>query len=336
MSNYLYFLFLFYILFLFLKSNVIGNKLQVLSKPDFIRKLQKKPVPQVGGIIFFLVIISLAIIDSKIILLSLKGLVPSAGMNIFLFFVSFFLLFFVGFIDDRKNLDPTNKLVFLIFVAYILLSSISLNDKFYLRLSFYKNIDLFGFHNLVLIFFFVFLTNALNMFDGLNLQSSIIFLTVNIYIFFYLGFEPLIAIIIIFLFIFTFFNYKNQAYLGDCGVYLLTFTTFNFLLKIYKNENFKVSLDELFILLILPICDCIRVILLRIYQKSNPFLGDRKHFHHLILNKFSYNFSLFVIAIGTLMPIVFYKILNLGFLVSLLFFTLYYFLSLNIKGMKSE
>ena len=336
MSNYLYIFFLFFILVLFLKSNLIGNKLRVLSEPDSIRKFQERPVPQVGGIIFFLVIISLAIIDSKIILLSLKELVPSVGINIFFFFISFFLLFFVGFIDDRKNLDPKNKLVFLIFIAYILSSAISLNDKIYIRLSFYKNIDLFGFHNLVLIFFFVFLINVLNMFDGLNLQSSIIFLTVNIYIIFYLGFEPLIAIIIIFLLIFSFFNYKNQAYLGDCGIYLLTFTTFNFLLKIYKNEVFKVSLDEFFILLILPICDCVRVILSRLNQKSSPFLGDRKHFHHLILNKFSYNFSVFVIAIGTLMPIVLYKIFNLGFFVSLLFFIFYYFLSLNIKGLKSE
>ena len=156
MSNYLYIFFLFFILVLFLKSNVIGNKLKVLSEPDSIRKFQERPVPQVGGVIFFLVIISLAIIDSKIILLSLKELVPSFGTNIFFFFISFFLLFFVGFIDDRKNLDPKTKLVFLIFIAYILSFAISLNDKIYIRLSFYKNIDLFGFHNLVLIFFLFF------------------------------------------------------------------------------------------------------------------------------------------------------------------------------------
>lgn len=53
MSKYLYILFFFFILVLFLKSNLIGNKLKVLSKPDFTRKFHKNAVPQVGGIIFF-------------------------------------------------------------------------------------------------------------------------------------------------------------------------------------------------------------------------------------------------------------------------------------------
>jgi len=336
MSNYLYIFFLFYILVLFLKSNVIGNKLRVLSKPDSIRKFQERPVPQVGGIILFLVIISIAIIDSKIILLSLEELVSSTGINRFFFSLSFFLLFIVGLIDDRKNLDPKSKLVLLIFIAYILLSSIALKETTYIRLSFYKNIDLFSFNNLVLIFFFVFLINMLNMFDGINLQSSITFLVINIYLIFYLGFEPLILIIIIFLLIFSFFNYKNLAYLGDCGIYLLTFITFNFLLKIYKNESLKVSFDEFFILFILPIFDIFRVIFLRLKEKKNPLVGDRMHFHYLILDKFGYKLSIVIIFIGILMPITFYKIINLGFFVSFAFFILYYFLSLYIKGFKSK
>jgi UDP-GlcNAc:undecaprenyl-phosphate GlcNAc-1-phosphate transferase len=334
MSNYLYFFFFFYICFLFIKSDVIGDRLKVLSKPDSIRKFEKKPIPQVGGIILFLLIIFLAIIDLNIILLSLKGLVPGIGVNKFLFSISFFLLFFIGFIDDRKDLDPKTKLVLLIFVAYILLSSLSLGDQINIRLSFYKNIDLLGFYNLVLIFIFVFMTNALNMFDGLNLQSSITFLLINIYIIFYLGFEPLIMIIIIFLLVFSFFNYRNRAFLGDCGIYLLTFITFNFLLKIYKNESFNVAIDEFLILLILPIFDSFRVIFLRLKKKKNLMIGDRKHFHHLILNKFSYNFTIVIIFIGILMPITVYKILNLGFFVSFTFFILYYFLCLNFKGFK--
>jgi UDP-GlcNAc:undecaprenyl-phosphate GlcNAc-1-phosphate transferase len=334
MSNYLYFFFFFYICFLFIKSDVIGDRLKVLSKPDSIRKFEKKPIPQVGGIILFLLIIFLAIIDLNIILLSLKGLVPGIGVNKFLFSISFFLLFFIGFIDDRKDLDPKTKLVLLIFVAYILFSSLSLGDQINIRLSFYKNIDLLGFYNLVLIFIFVFMTNALNMFDGLNLQSSITFLLINIYIIFYLGFEPLIMIIIIFLLVFSFFNYRNRAFLGDCGIYLLTFITFNFLLKIYKNESFNVAIDEFLILLILPIFDSFRVIFLRLKKKKNLMIGDRKHFHHLILNKFSYNFTIVIIFIGILMPITVYKILNLGFFVSFTFFILYYFLCLNFKGFK--
>ena len=53
MNNYLYILVFVFILIFFLKSNIIGKKLEVLSEPDSIRKLHKKAVPQVGGIIFF-------------------------------------------------------------------------------------------------------------------------------------------------------------------------------------------------------------------------------------------------------------------------------------------
>ena len=144
MNNYLYILVFVFILIFFLKSNIIGQNLEVLSEPDFIRKLHKKAVPQVGGIILFLAIISLAIIDLDSIFLTLEGLVPNIHLNKLLFFVSFILLFLIGFIDDRRSLDPKTKLVLLTFVAYILLNSMSLSNQIYIRLSFYKNIDLFG------------------------------------------------------------------------------------------------------------------------------------------------------------------------------------------------
>jgi UDP-GlcNAc:undecaprenyl-phosphate GlcNAc-1-phosphate transferase len=333
MNNYLYIFFFFFILVLFLKSNVIGHKLRVLSKPDFFRKLHKKPVPQVGGIILFFVIIFLAIVDLNSVLLSLNGLLPNISINKFFFFISFILLFFIGFIDDRNNLNPKSKLILFTLTAYILIFSLSLSDKIYIKLSFYKNIDLFGFHNLILIFIFVFMVNAFNMFDGLNLQSSITFLIISAYITFYLGFQPLIMIIILFLLVFSYFNYKSYAFLGDSGVYLLTFIIFNYLLKIYQTESLKVTIDEFLILLILPIFDSFRVFISRLKEKKSPLEGDRKHFHHLILNKLSYKSSIIIITIGILVPILLYKILNIGFFFSLAIFILYYFLILRLKNL---
>jgi len=333
MNNYLYIFIFIFILFFFLKSNVIGRKLGVLSKPDFVRKLHKKPVPQVGGIILFLVIIFFAIVDLNSVLLSLNGLLPNISINKFFFFISFILLFFIGFIDDRNSLNPKTKLILLILTAYILIFSLSLNDKIYIKLSFYKNIDLFSFHNLILIFIFVFIVNVFNMFDGLNLQSSITFLIISAYIAFYLGFQPLIMVIILFLLIFSYFNYKSYAFLGDCGVYLLTFIIFYYLLKIYQTESLKVTIDEFLILLILPIFDFFRVFILRLSEKKSPLVGDRKHFHYLILNKLSYKSSIIIITIGILKPILLYKILNLGFFFSLTIFILYYFLILRLKNL---
>lgn len=275
----------------------------------------------------------MAIVDLNSIFLLINGLVPNIPINKFFFLISFIILFFIGFIDDKISLNPITKLILLTFIAFILINSLSISDKIYIKLSFYKNIDLFGFHNLILIFIFVFIINVFNMFDGLNLQSSITFLILSAYITFYLGFQPLIIIIILFLLVFSYFNYKDYVFLGDCGIYLLTFIIFNFFFKIYQIENLKVTIDEFIILLILPIFDFFRVFILRIKERKNPLIGDRKHFHYLILNKLSYRSSLIVIIIGLLKPILLYKVFNLGVFVTLTIFILYYFFILRLKNL---
>ena len=334
MNNYLYILFFVLILNLFLKSEFIGKKLGVLSKPDSIRKLHKKKIPQVGGIIFFIILIFSLIIDFNSIFFSFKDLLPNLVVNKIFFLFSFTLLFLIGFIDDRRDLKPQTKIFLFIIVSFILFNSILLNDKIYLRFSFSKNIDLFNFNKLIFIFSFVFMLNIFNMFDGLNLQSSITFMILTAYIAFYLGFEPLIVIIIMFLLLFSYFNYKNIAFLGDSGVYLLTFIIFLFLFRIYKIESLNVVIDEFIILLILPIFDFFRVVTFRLKDMKSPLLADRRHFHFLILDKFSYNMTIIIILIGYLLPFVVYKFFNLGFFVSLTIFILYYFFFLKYKTLK--
>lgn len=334
MNNYLYILLFVLILNLFLKSEFIGKKLGVLSKPDSIRKLHKKKIPQVGGIIFFITLIFSLIIDFNSIFFSFKDLLPNLVVNKIFFLFSFTLLFLIGFIDDRRDLKPQTKIFLFIIVSFILFNSIFLNDKIYLRFSFFKNIDLFNFNKLIFILSFVFMLNIFNMFDGLNLQSSITFLILTAYIAFYLGFEPLIVIIIMFLLLFSYFNYKNIAFLGDSGVYLLTFIIFLFLFRIYKIESLNVAIDEFIILLILPIFDFFRVVTFRLKDMKSPLLADRRHFHFLILDKFSYNMTIIIILIGYLLPFVVYKFFNLGFFVSLTIFILYYFFFLKYKTFK--
>jgi UDP-GlcNAc:undecaprenyl-phosphate GlcNAc-1-phosphate transferase len=312
-----------------MKSTYIGEKFGFMSYPDKSRKFHNKPIAQVGGIIFFLSLVFLAILNYQDIDVILNDLTQPSNLKKIFFLFSFIALFFLGVIDDRQNLNANTKILFLVLISYLLLVSLS-PKLIYLKFSFYKDIDLFEYKSFFFIFIFIFFINAMNMFDGINLQSSSYFLIIWIYIIAYLGFDLITAFTIIFLVIFSVFNYNNRLFLGDCGVYLLTFFSFIYLLKIYNTRE-TVTADEIASLLLLPCADCFRVVLLRLLNKQSPFVGDREHFHYKLLQKFSYKATITLIFFGSIIPIIFYKILNVSFAIVIIIFLLFYIICLFTK-----
>jgi UDP-GlcNAc:undecaprenyl-phosphate GlcNAc-1-phosphate transferase len=307
----------------------MGEIFSVMSYPDKSRKFHNKSVAQVGGIIFFFSLVFLSILNYQEVVAILNDFIQSSTLKKIFFIFSFTTLFFLGLIDDRQNLNAMTKILFLILISYLLLFSIS-QQFTSLKFSFYKDIDLFEYKSFFFVFVFVFLINAMNMFDGINLQSSLYFLIIWTYIIIYLGFDPIIAFTIIFLVIFSVFNYKNRLFLGDCGVYLLTFVSYIYLLKIYNTKKI-VTVDEIVSLLLLPCVDCCRVVLVRILNKQSPFVGDREHFHYKLLQKFSYKFTITVIFFLSLMPIIIYKVLDISFVITVIIFFLFYIIFLLPK-----
>ena len=329
MVNFSYLIVLVFAYIMFMKSTYIGEKFGFMSYPDKSRKFHNKPIAQVGGIIFFLSLVFLAILNYQDIDVILNDLTQSSNLKKIFFLFSFITLFFLGVIDDRQNLNANTKLLFLVLISYLLLVSLS-PKLIYLKFSFYKDLDLFEYKSFFFIFIFIFFINAMNMFDGINLQSSSYFLIIWIYIIAYLGFDLITAFTIIFLVIFSVFNYKNRLFLGDCGVYLLTFVSFIYLLKIYNTRE-TVTADEIASLLLLPCVDCFRVVLLRLLNKQSPFVGDREHFHYKLLQKFSYKATITLIFFGSIMPIILYKILNVSFAIIIIIFFLFYIICLFTK-----
>lgn len=329
MVNFSYLIVLVLAFMMFMKSSYIGKIFGVMSYPDKSRKFHNRSVAQVGGIIFFFSLVFLVILNYQDIDRILNDFIQSTTLKKLIFFLSFFTLFSLGLIDDRQNLNANTKLLFLVLISYLLLISLS-QQLIYLKFSFYKDIDLFEYNTFFFIFIFIFLINAMNMFDGINLQSSLYFLIIWGYIAAYLGFDLIIASTIIFLVLFSVFNYNNKLFLGDCGVYLLTFVSFIYLLKIYNSQEI-VTIDEIASLLLLPCVDCCRVILIRLLNKQSPFIGDREHFHHKLLQKFSYKATITLIFFGSIMPIIFYKILNVSFAITIISFFFFYIICLLPK-----
>ena len=312
-----------------MRSTYIGEKFGFMSYPDKSRKFHNKPVAQVGGIIFFLSFFFLAILNYQDMNVILNDFTQQTTLKKVFFLFSFITLFALGLVDDRQNLNANTKILFLVLISYLLLISFS-QQFMYLKFSFYKDIDLFEYKSFFFIFILIFFINAMNMFDGINLQSASYFLIICTYIVAYLGFDLIIVFTIIFLVLFSIFNYNNRLFLGDSGVYLLTFVSFIYLLKIYNTREI-VKIDEIGSLLLLPFVDCCRVVLLRLLNKKNPFVGDREHFHYKLLQKFSYKATITLIFFGSIMPITFYKILNVSFVITIIIFFLFYIICLLPK-----
>ena len=148
--------------------------------------------------------------------------------------------------------------------------------------------------------------NALNMFDGINLQSGtyilIIFL---IFLLKDISFNLILSLIFP-LIIFLILNYKNKAYLGESGIQFTAFIISYMFIKSNNYENLTFYADEIFIIMGLPGLDMFRLFITRLLSGKHPFKGDTNHIHHLFSNYFSKNISFIIILIYILISIFIY------------------------------
>ena len=153
--------------------------------------------------------------------------------------------------------------------------------------------------SLILILSFTLLANSMNMFDGINLQL-ILFSSFLFFLFALKGFMPIFFILLLICFIFlAILNYKSKVFLGDSGAYLISIIigcTFIYQYNNYSNHFFG---DEVFIILIIPAIDMLRLFFMRIIKKKHPFKGDLNHLHHIV-NNFTKNKTLTILITITL------------------------------------
>jgi len=125
------------------------------------------------------------------------------------------------------------------------------------------------------------------MFDGMNGQSG--FYTLIIFIFFILNnmYLNLSLVILICCVFFIFFNLKNKIFLGDNGSLLLSLLISLLIINTYNERN-DFFCDEIFILMMIPGFDLIRLFFIRISKKKNPMSADKNHLHHILIKKYSH------------------------------------------------
>ena len=267
-------------LIFYLKFNVI-SKFTFFDKPDGKLKRHSNPTSLIGGLV---ILINLYLIIFFLMLLDIdNSIFKNNFLNAIIILSTLFYL--VGLIDDLKNLTPNIKLLSLIlsifFVAY-LYPEINLE---LIKISFLKKTYYFNeFSFFFTILSFLLLANAINMFDGINLQIILFCLFIFV-VFIIKGFLPLFFILLSICFIFLgLLNFKNKVFIGDGGCYLISaLLGCSFIYQYQYYDNFLFG-DEIFIILLIPSIDMLRLFILRIICKKHPFKGDLNHLHHKVDN----------------------------------------------------
>ena len=297
-------LIIFFILNLFLVINFekINFFQIIIDKPDKFRKFHKKEVALAGGIILFINIIFyfLFLNLNPVLILQEIYFKNLYGLNFFILTCT--LIFILGVIDDKYDLNPLKKFLFLVIILgqYIFFNENILIKT--IQLSFLsESINLGNFSYLFTLFCFLVFLNAFNMFDGINLQSSFYTLIILIYFLYSNQDSILIYFLIIFILFFKYLNFLNKSFLGDSGTLLISFVLSVIFIRLF-NENLIIYSDEILIYMLIPGIDMIRLFFERIKRGNNPFSYDRLHLHHLLLKKYSYlkTISLIIIFISYL------------------------------------
>jgi UDP-GlcNAc:undecaprenyl-phosphate GlcNAc-1-phosphate transferase len=275
---------LFFNLILFYFHNKLSNLYNVFDEPDGLRKKHKTKVALTGGIIIFL----------NVLLFALLNLMETKSFLIF-----FTLAFLIGYFDDKFDISPGKKLLslFLIILINIFFDQNQTLEK--LKFEFIDEIDL----NIFLQFFLpvictLIFINALNMFDGANLQTSLYSIFVFTILFLKTG-DQFYFYLLIPLIFFSLLNLKNKSFLGDAGSIILGYLISVSIIKEYNLKNIFYC-EEIFLLMFLPGVDMLRLFIVRSLNKKNPLIADSQHIHHILKSKFNdYQCLLIVLSLST-------------------------------------
>ena len=104
-------------------------------------------------------------------------------------------------------------------------------------------------------------------------------------------------------------NYKNYLFLGDSGIYLLSSIASFIFINEYNVFKTILYADEIFVLMMVPGVDMVRLVIFRVLKRKNPFKGDRNHLHHLLTKKLTIIQTNLLVILMVFLPIFFYKVL---------------------------
>jgi UDP-N-acetylmuramyl pentapeptide phosphotransferase/UDP-N-acetylglucosamine-1-phosphate transferase len=215
------------------------------------------------------------------------------------FFISVVLMFLIGLRDDVLALSPRQKLLsqFLPVFVLVFLEGAQL-------VSFY---GLNGGAELPMVVTYgisfvtvIIISNAYNLIDGIDgLAGTVGTLALAFFgVWNYVAGHPYLSLVALCfsgaLIAFLIFNWQpSSIFMGDTGAltiglilsfFAIRFINDNYMLEVGHPAKFQGSIATAFCVLIVPLYDTLRVIIIRLSKWQSPFHADQNHIHHRFLS----------------------------------------------------
>ena len=292
----------------------LSRYLKYFDKPNK-RGIHRIPIINTGGLIIYLVF--LTVVSQTEFNYNIE-LIVSIG----------FFVCLTGFIDDRINLNPSNKILLLIIPSiYLILEGISISDLG--EYEYLGILELGKFKIPFLLLAIGLLINATNYIDGIDGLLLIFFLSCLIYYIFLIDDAKTISLLKFFVaasflnLILNLLPSKNKfkVFSGDSGSLFIGFFVSFITIELYSGFNIHPAI--LIWPLWYPVYDFLFVSINRLINKKSIFKADNTHLHHILNNKFNGNRMLpLILFCLTNSSIIFlgYKISEISKLLSLSIF----------------
>ncbi len=280
---------------------VISHKKRLYDVPD-ARKVHTMPVPRLGGLSFFPVILMsmFLVIGFRLYFwdVNVSGLSFNMLYEYLFLFVGMTLLYLVGVCDDLVGVGYRYKFAVQIAAAFLLVLSGNWFDSFG---------GLFGIYSVPVwvgvpftVFIVVYITNAINLIDGIDgLASGLCCIALSVLsVIFFLRGQYVYALLAIctlgILMPFWYYNVFGNAnrghklFMGDAGSLTLGYVISFLIIHMSVTNEVSPTLSNPYMVIafstvLVPLLDVIRVVLHRLREHKNPFLPDKNHFHHKLL-----------------------------------------------------
>lgn len=288
----------------------------LVDNPD-ARKLQRNPVPVMGGIaVFFGIAIGLC---------CSQAIFNSAST--FMLISAMLVMLYTGTMDDIIDLSPTIRFIIEILVIVWLMYASNSSINCFWGLWGVSTIPQWISYPLT-VFAAVGIINAINLIDGVNgLSSGFCFMSSVLFaIFFYTtGSKTMTTLAmsaagaIVPFFLHNVFGKNTKMFIGDGGTLVIGTMMAMFVISILGKNPGCIKLAAsgaglipfTLAVLSIPVFDTVRVMSTRILNKKSPFHPDKTHLHHMFIDL---GFS----HIGTTV-----SILSLNFLIVVAWFVSY-------------
>lgn len=265
----------------------VAEEKKLFDLPDS-RKLHKNPIASLGGVGIFL-----GFFLSCLLTVSVKQ-----NSDIQFFFASGIVIFFLGLKDDILIISAIKKFLGQLAAAAILIHLANI------RIESMHGVLGFGTLPEPLSYIISYVTiivviNAYNLIDGVDgLAGSLGILTTSIFgVYFFLAEMPVYSLMAFgmagSLLAFLVFNFNPaKIFMGDSGSLLLGLVNAILVIKFIAVADAPVALIPIessvavgFSILVVPLLDTLRVFSIRLAKGRSPFIPDRTHIHHLLLDK---------------------------------------------------